>query len=375
MLGCGEYEAYFKTRGGDTFVCRAKNLTAVSWGRRLNDVSEATVTFSLNGTEGDCCGCAAIIEPWKHELSVYRNGVEVWCGPVTGGEIDSSAMTARFDAKDLSTWFDRRWVELLDSDKEFEDVDIVERFTWLLSHGYSKDPFGLDFVLTDKTLGLPMTRMYVSYSDPDRWGGNYQMVGDEIKELAKAGIDYTVIRRVLLAGGLQTSKQPIARLMDQHWSVSPKITIVGTGMANEQALAGGQGGYYGWDDSQMWIERGDDTDTSRSEYGLLQSFETTPTLDDVDTTATPNPIAQKAYALRELKKRPFEYLKGGELSPSAPVEIDALIPGRYLRVDLNKPCRTVNSSYLLVGLSASCSSSGESISVELVPPGAEDLNV
>jgi len=370
-LGCGQYEAYFKTRGGDTFVCRILNLTSLTWSRKLNDVSEASVTFGLKGFEGDCCSCIANINPWEHELSIYRDGEEVWCGPVTGGEMDMATDTVRFDAKDLSTWFDRRWIEIADNDVEFEDADITEVYDWLISHAYYKDPWNMQWYFNTK-LGIPINRTYVSFDPPaDRWGGTYTMVGSELKDLANSGIDYTVIRRTMVAGDLRDSTKIAGRITDEHWVTLPKITIVGTSMATEVGVAGGAGGFYGWDDDQIWIER--PFDEERYRFGLLQKFETAPTLDEEETTNLPNPITQRAYNVRQLSKRPFEYIRGGDLSQDAPVTFDHLVPGRYFRIDIEQTCRPISDNYLLAGLTVNYGSDKEQVSLDLVPPGSEDL--
>jgi len=369
-LGCGQYEVYFKSRGGDVFICRALNLTEVTWGRKLNDTSEASVTFSLRGLEGDCCDCVSALNPWEHEMSIYRDGEEIWCGPITGGELNQEAASVRFDAKDLSTWFDRRWVEIFGDDVEFEEVDITEVFDWLIAHAYFKDPWNMAWYFNTK-LGIPMDRVYIAYSKPDRWGGVYPMVGAELRDLTKSGIDYTVVRRNMLAGDLRDSTAISGRILDKHWAKLPNIPIVGTTMATEVAVGGGNSGYYGFYDEQMWIER--PYDQEREQFGLLQYFEAAPDLDEAETTATPNAVTQRAYNIRELRKAPYEYIKGGDLSAEAPFTFDQLIPGNYFRVDLNQSCRQVESTYLLTGLTVTYTAEGETISPELVPTGSEDL--
>jgi hypothetical protein len=371
VLGSAQYEVYLKARGGDSFVSRIQDITAVSWGRKLNDVSEASISVNLKGLNPDSCGFVSIINPWEHELAIYRNGSEVWCGPVVGGEINQETMTARFDAKDLGAWFDKRWIEVADTDQEFVESDIVDIFTWLIGHAYYRDPWNMDWHVTGK-LGVPMDRIYVSYNPPsDRWGGNYTMVGNELRDLSNSGVDYTVTRRRMVVGNIRNIPQEPARLTDQHWATPPTIIIVGTAMATQVAVAGGSGGVYGWDDDQIWIERSDAATTEK--FGTLQSFESVPTLDDVDTRTLPNPISQRAYQLHTLKSRPFEYLRGGKLAPNAPISIDALVPGRQIQIDLTQGCRTIEDDYLLISISVSYSETGEVISLEMVPPGAGDL--
>jgi hypothetical protein len=369
-LGCGQYEVYFKSRGGGSFISRALNLTEVSWGRKLNDTSEASVSFSLRGVEGDCCDAVSGINPWQHELAVYRDGEEVWGGPITGGELNQASMSMRFDAKDLSAWFDRRWVEIAGDDKEFEEADITEVFDWLIAHAYYKDPWNMSWYFNQK-LGIPIDRTYVGYTPPDRWGGNYPIIGSELRDLSNSGIDYTVVRRAMLAGDLRDSKNVSGRILDKHWVTLPNIIIVGTTMGTEVAVAGGNGGFYGWDNDQIWIER--PYDQEREQYGLLQYFESAASLDEAETTALPNAVTQRAYNLRQLRKKPFEYINGGDLSADAPFTFDELVPGNYFRVDMTQSCRTIESNYLLTGVNVVYTADSEKIGVEMVPPGSEGL--
>jgi hypothetical protein len=346
-------------------------MTSLRWQRKLNEPSEAAVTFALNGTDGDCCGLAGTVNPWEHELAIYRDGTEVWCGPITGGEIDNDTLTATFEARDLSTWFDRRWVEVYDTDVDFDEADITEVLDWLIGHGYYKDPWEMEWIISGR-LNIPVTRTYTAFTPPvERWGGNYPKIADEIRDLLNARVDYTVIRRVMLAGDLSNNGTPVARFTDKSWIKPPKTIILGLGMATEVGVGGGNGGYYGWSDDQMWIERPNDDERAR--YGLLQRFVPSPEFDDVDTYTLPNPVTQRAAELRELLKQPYVYVSGGQLSPTAPITFDQLIPGRHYRIDLNQTCRQITTDYVLTSFDVDFAEGEEHISVELVPPGLEGL--
>ncbi len=371
-LGCGTYEVYFKSRGGDLFICRALNITKLSWSRTLNGVSDASIDFALRGEQGNCCDCVSQINPWEHEMSIYRDGNEVWCGPVVGGEINDGEGTGRFDAKDLSTWFGKRWVEVRDTDIEFDQTDIVDVYKWLIEHAYYKDPWNMYWFFNTEQLGIPIDRTYISFDTAhERWGGSYPMVDAELSSLGQSGIDYTTIRRVMLIGDLKSSVTATARFTDAHWVSPPVIIITGTGMATEVGVGGGGGGASGWYEDQIWIERPDDV--QREQFGLLQYFEAAPSLDQEDTNGLPNAITQRAFGLRELKKTPFEYVSGGSLSRHAPVTFDQLIPGRYFRVDLAQTCRTIQGNYMLNRVSVNYTDAEEDIKIDLTPPGVEKL--
>jgi hypothetical protein len=365
-LGCGTYEVYFNTRGGGTHIFRARNLIQVTWNRTLNEVSEAQISFALNGQDEACCNGVGTINPWQHEISIYRSGVEVWCGPVINATIDLEKMTATYQAKDLSAWFDHRWVELQGSDQEWEEADVTEVYAWLVNHAYGKDPWNMEWYLSP--MGIPMDRTYIGSSSGERWAGSFPSVGDELRDLSQYGLDFTTVRRTMIGGNLEdANEQPTARLIDKAWSTLPQIQITGGGMSTEIAVAGGNAGYTGWYDDQIWIER-----MSDPTYGLLQTFYPAPELDDEDTTKLPNAITQKAYNLHALKAHPYVYVKGGSLSQEAPVTFDQLIPGRVFRVELLQTCRTIEADYRLYGVSVEFNGQ-ETITPQLTPLGAEAI--
>ena len=327
--------------------------------------------MSLGGMSAACCGRMAEINPWEHEMSIYRDGEEVWCGPVTGGLYSHSKGTLELSAKDLMAWFDHRWVELLVMDQYFDDVDVAEVMYWLLEHGYSKDPFNLEYSIMP--INVPMTREYTAFTQGERWGGAYPLIGDELRSLTEMGIDFTVVRRNMLGGNLHASNRGAFTLTERHWSTLPDIPMVGSTMATDLAVMGGSGGYGGWYDDQMYIARS--TDTIREKYGLLQEVVVNKTATDVDTTQTNNPIKSQAQQELSIRENPFVYLNGGTLSPDAPVSVDMLVPGRAFDVQFNATCRAVEGTYRLYGINVKVADgSTEDISLEMTPIGAESIS-
>lgn len=335
----------------------------------MNDASEASVTIALNGLDEDCCKCVSIINPWEHEIAIYRDGEEVWCGPVVNADVDLANLTVTYQAKDLSSWFDHRWIELKDTDIDFKEVNISEVYLWLINHAYYKEQWNMDWVVP--TIKIPIDRTYTATTGNERWAGSFKNVGSELRDLSKSGIDFTTIRRMYIAGDLEGTVKIEATLIDKHWATLPSISIIGSAMATEVGMGGGNGGYIGWYDDQIWIER--PADEYRARFGLLQSFFTAPELDDESTVSLPNGITQQAYGLRELKKEPFIYIKGGALSQDAPVTFDQLIPGRVFNVALSQTCRKIEASYRLYQVDVSFGEKGESVAVQMTPLGAEAL--
>lgn len=322
----------------------------------------------MHGQTAECCECIGNINPWEHEISIYRDGEEVWCGPVSGGGISLSGFTATFQAKDLSAWFDHRWVEVYDSDQEFEEADASEVYRWLIAHAYYKDPWNMDWDITD-TL-VPIDRVYPSFSQPDRWGGTYKGVGNELRDISKYGVDFTTIRRMYLGGDMQSSTNVEMVIYDKYWSTLPDIQIVGSGMSTALGVGGGGSGYYGYTDDQIWIES---DAAAQEQFGLLQTFVPAPNLDDTDTTIQPNPITQQAYGLLQLKKQPYVYISGGSLSPDCPLNFNLLIPGKVFNVTMTQTCRAIEADYRLYQVDVNYDSGKEDVAIQLTPLGADAL--
>lgn len=371
-LGCGTYEVYFKTRGGTTNVCASQNTTHISFNRTLNDTSTATISVTTNGVSEECCRCYSEIRPWKHEMAIYRDNQLVWIGPITHIIHRQGGLTIDFTAKDLSAWFDKRWINLPGTDYDVEDVDIRDVFQFLISNAYNQGPWNMSWNL--QNTGIPISKFYPGYFPPDRWGGLYSKIGDEIRDLTRSGIDWTIINRQMVAGNLETGDPNSRPLMftDEVWETIPDIPIVGDGMATQVGVAGGMGGYYGYVDDQMWIQR--PNDSYRTEYGVLQEFYQEDTLDEEDTTIQPNAVTQNAHGRREIKKAPFMSITGGTLSSQAPFDFSDLVPGTRAELRLGQSCLQLSDSYRIYSLSVSVDSeSGESVNVELSPIGVEDI--
>lgn len=75
------HSAYIYDRGGKNRLAQIKDLSQVKWGRRRDEVSEASIRLS-----GSACSeqadLLASIEPKRHELVIFRGDDRVWEGPI-----------------------------------------------------------------------------------------------------------------------------------------------------------------------------------------------------------------------------------------------------------------------------------------------------
>lgn len=376
-LGCGIYSVIVTEIGGGTqegsdTICEETDLRliGIKFERRINEISEASITVALKGNDPDCCACLSGVRPWRHELSISRDGDLVWTGPITGMTVDLNTSSMEIRARDLMAWFDKRVYE--DSaDYDVEDIDLSQIFTDLFDHGYTKEPFFFTNNITQ--VAIPTSRFYPGY-DTDTWGGRYPIIGDELRSLVEAGIDYTVVNRNLFAGDIETSfdtwyglPHTVPILIDQHWAELPQIEVVGTYMSNYTIVGGGYTGYYGWSEDAMWIV---DTSTG-SPDGLLETVHIRNDMEDVFTDEHPNAITAEAFARNEFNKNPYLILSGGQLAADAPFDFDVLIPGLQVGLSISSSCLTLDPFYRIHRISVELTANSESVNIELAPVGSE----
>jgi len=379
-------------RCGGSFVCELTDVTDIKFNRILNEVSEATVTATFA-----CTSCMSYVDPWRHEIAIYRNDEQVWVGPIIDIEFNTSDQTIVIYGKDLMTWADHRVVELADIEYAPEATDLSDAFDWLLNHAYCKDPWCMSWNLTPT--GIPIQRFYPSFdkANGERWGGSYVAVGEELRTLAEAGVDWTVVNRNLWGGSTEVSN-PLGTgvtLIDSHFRTPPPIKVTGVKMVNRAISAGGNGGYYGFYDSQIYIVPPvigpivpSLLDPLQQTYGLLETFATTDINDDVDTTPVgnqvpPNPITEDASSRYELLSTPYCFVSGGTLSPDAPVTFNMdLIPGGLIGIMLDSSVRplvrsdtpaALRGKLRLKEVTVSVSGSDETVAITLTPAGTTTL--
>lgn len=385
VLGAGDYTVMYRERcDTDRFLGQA-TITGGTYGRVLNEVSSASIEVSLDSGSPECCGIYSTLNPWQHELAIFRNGVEVWCGPIVRMELDFYHGKGTVEARDLFAWTDKRLIELADTDYEVESADIKDVFEWVLNHAYCKDPWCMSWNF--EPVGIPIDRRYPAYpkADGTPWGGAYPVAGEELRNLTSAGVDWTVVGRHMWGGSVQIST-PVPTtsvLYDSHWTSAPKIIVAGHDMCNRLVLLGGNGGYDGWDSTSMWVEpqqphgpiTSDSLTAAQQRFGLMEVAKKDGRASDIDTSYVPNSLSQAAFAEFTLTELPYTYIEQGTLSPYAPISIDALIPGARFDIRLTNSCRLVYNAYRLYNVDVQFSPGHEEVSVKFAPVGVDGLKL
>lgn len=372
VLGCAqEYRAVIHWRGGARpFASPSVDaLTSVRWTRTVNDVSEGVITIAKAAAE-DCCGLLGEIEPWVHELSIYRDNDLVWQGPIVRTVESRSSM--RIEAQDVAAWLGRtintmvlRFV-LLDpllpahAGPVQEIADTIIQ-TNLLDPTWSTPPDWcrvVPYIVRDDSPTITKFEKDGS-TDAAIWLVPVLKILDE--ELVPRGLEYTTVGRALLLGRPQTAlDRPQARLtlddiagdveLIKDGASGAAIVWATNQVQDDIALAGfGLSGYtstaYGRLDALI-LSQAENMDG----YDLLQ-------------------LAQASIVGRFPVPIGLSIPTGARLAASAPVTMDQLVAGVRLDVEATGMCSEVAVAYRLTDVEVEWSDSGEQVAVSLVPLG------
>lgn len=230
-LGCGVARAEIWTRGGGARVVDLPGVNAAEWDRMLSDTSQGAVKLDAQAvsSNAECCELLQSVEAWEHELHVYRDGAREWLGAITEIELDGSTLTIK--ARDLSVWYDRRFVHSTHiyggQGVGQGDTDTSIIFSDLVTDAMAPD--------TSPNITLAPGQVSGVFAQGNYTPGAFLTVGPLIRDLAKGSIDWHVIRRTLAfagggastpaaGGGLDVTAlcvaNPGAEVNTSNWSVT-----------------------------------------------------------------------------------------------------------------------------------------------------------
>lgn len=364
-LGCGLYEALVFTRGLGEIVGMLP-FGEVDWGRVLDGVSTSQLTVDGVANRSQlqkCCRLLDEVEPFEHELALYRNGYRVWSGPITAMTFPPNQIL--ISAFDLAGWLQRR---TLHTDYNAVQVDLID--IWI---NYVQDAMAVD-----NSPGLHPTALALSGILADRLTQitEHNIAADAIGELERTGIDWTTVDRVMQAGPVLTQPPPITDalefplLIDESFRVPPTILLDGMQGANTWYVQGGGTGPAGavlfgeygphFPATPDHVEQPAAPDYAEIEdqYGRLESVVSeSRALDQAS-------IDDNARSRYDLTKRPVAVISEGLLLPSAPIAMRKLIPGSLVQVHLANACKPIGDIYRI-----------KAVTVQAHGDGSEDVNV
>ncbi|MER5904326.1 hypothetical protein ABT150_30200 [Streptomyces mirabilis] len=315
VAGCGSHSATILDRNGAT-VTVAQVLTEVEWNRVLDGTSSAR---ALIQPDGDCCNRLGRIGSWRNRLVIFRDGQYVWDGPIT--DVTWSLGQVEVTAEDVSVWLDDR---VPHQDKTFTNVDLSEIAQWLIEDGYAPDDPGHTVEVIGQA-GISGSRSY---------SAGIGQTGDHLRQLAEAGIDYTVIgSKILLLP--ETHLVSVGRLSDADMPEGLEVSEDGKSLVTRWIVAGSEeSGVVGTDGG---------TDPY---YGLHERYIEMTEIADV-TSAT-----QAAQARRRVSSQVPVFIDTQQvtISPLAAIDVPSLVPGWALDVTSASTCRQVSQRLKITGV-------------------------
>lgn len=348
-LGCGVPDFFITSRCASSGVncVLTPNVTNAHWDRRLDDVSEAEVTCTFSGDSTyTCCECLGETEPWCHELHVWRDGEEVWVGPIQSIEYEHDQVIVK--AKDSLGWLG---VRIPPVDIDFADglTDLTDVALFLLDVAFAED--GPTYTCeVDNVFSAPTGLTYEIFFE-----GFNQTALEILRDLGDAGLDFTTLGRTIVLVGDSTSLTPLVLLNDEHIMGGLKVVKDGTLMGNRYYVHfEGDGGVPASGEAANFycytaIERIRDGD------GLNSGIDAASVAD--------NYVRASAIAPRTVEMAP-----NSKLSPDTPWTINQMVPGARVDVAVTKLCLNLTQSFRLTQVDVEYNpEDGESVGITLVP--------
>lgn len=378
VIGCGVYEVLAFTRGGGEVV-GSLEFDNLAWGRVLDATSAATMTIdgvSNLGALERCCELIGSLNPWEHELALYRQvpgsqqKQRVWMGPITRMRFPNESVV--IEALDLSAWLQRRSLHQNHNFTIANGDDLIAMWVAWVE----------DAMSVDNSPGLFPHVLALSGILADRLTTivEHNYAADPIAEIATTGIDWTTIDRVMQAGPVLPQPDfdavdSLPLLLDEAFRVAPEIIVDGMSMGNCWLVNGGGAiagvpltGEYGPDfpatPDHVAQPAAPDYAAIEERFGRIEQVVSETRILDQDS------VDDNAKTRYDLTKEPVAYITGGELLPTAPLPINQIVPGALLRVKLNRACKPIDVVMRIQQLSVSANADGsESVDIGLEPIG------
>lgn len=343
-LGCGEPTAFITARCGAGVACVLENITSLQWDRRLDDISAATVTIDLSGdSKSTCCLCLADVEPWCHELHIWRDGEEVWVGPVV--EIVYSYTKVVVRAQDSLGWLTVR-VPPIDINFTAADVDLTDIGEFIIQTAFAED------TVTCELDNLHLTPSgFVGKRFWDAFSGS---AFDALSDLSDTGLDFTTMGRTIVLAGDTTPFTPLILLNDEH--IIGEVEISKNGDIQE---------------NRAYVHFDGDLGTPASGESDFYCYGPIERLHDGDGLQDGVSAGQAAdiyVASAGVAPRIMEVPPGSRLSPDTPWTIDQMVCGARVDVAILKTCFTLTQSFRLTQVECVYNpAQGEQINITLAP--------
>ncbi|WP_367139265.1 hypothetical protein [Saccharothrix sp. HUAS TT1] len=347
-LGCANgYSAVVNHQGGTQRLMTLTGVTGLDWERNLNDFGEAHVELSKSGTSRDCFRKIGQVEPWAHEVELYRDGERLWSGPVF--DVQEERTTITLTARDMLAWFSRRRIPFDTDGTPMAATRWVEE---LVRASFAEhDPNLLPFLRVDR----------ISPDQPQfqRWTqGRTASVFTEVTEAAKAGLDFFAIgRHVFVMLDRMAAGTAPYRLRESDFLGDFRVRKVGSETATRATVVGA--------DHPDGLAAVGEWGGPQPGYGVVDDISTAQGTTDYNALSG---MARRVVGYGHPAPIVVSLPSGSQLSPNAAVSVHDLIPGRYLATTIAGYATRVHTVMKLNQVSGKWSpGAAEQIAVAVIP--------
>lgn len=349
VLGCGTNTAVICDRNGEEQLLALPKASAVTWGRKLNEISAATLTIPAD----KCSPELDNVHTWAHTLVVYRRigpgrGRRVWEGPIRRKRDTREGVI--LEARDVLGWSERRMIR---GSRKLKDTPVKTELSWSVNRAFVlDDPNVLSFVQTPGPDGDDIDR------DVAAWSAKH---AEDITNLAAVGGRFTVVGRaiVLFADSHTLGRTPVLSPENHLLSDVELIedgdllltAVTSRDDNNRSASVGGVDGFYGLVEDLVSPGSGKHRIVALTRYAqrqLDQSF--------------PAPVQ-------------LDIPSGATLRNDSPFPIELLTPGTLVPVETTTATgRTVRMTAMLSSVDvAQTGGADEAVTITVVPVSAAVL--
>lgn len=305
------------------------DVISVAWSRVLDDVSTATVVVASDTFSPDCCKMLAGVEPWVFSVAIYRDTEFVWIGPITKITFAASS-TVTIEASDLFAYLEKSTPQgtILDLNIAAETyIDTLLVQAWN-ANSPDPDPWRIRANAIYEPTGVLVERDITP---------RVFYVGEEIRDLSRHGVDFTVVGHHLYVTkektrGDYTGSFPVLRTED--FSSGVQVVYFGAETANGVAVTATDGSWSFFDTEP----------STQASYGPLWRIEDP---GNMGPTEAANLMAA-SLAQRYITPRGLVVPADSALLPTANVTIEQLIPGLRFDVYASFGCAVVGDPLKLV---------------------------
>lgn len=343
-LGCGTYDVFITQRCGGGISCVLEDIVDLHYDRRLDAISEAQVQVNLGGeTSYTCCQCLAEVEPWCHELHIWRDGDEAWVGPIT--KITYSYSKVIIEAKDSLGWLEVR-IPPIDIDFSAVMTDPVDIGELIVQTAFAEDTVTCE---VDALYTQPSTYTTLFFAEA------FSATAFEILEsVGEIGLDFTTLGRTIVLVGDEAPFTPLVLLNDEH--IKGEVEITKNGLLQENRA-------YVHFDGDLGVPASGETTFYC--YGPIERLHDGEGLID---GVSAGQAADIYVASAGITPRVMEVPPGSKLTPDTPWTFDKMVPGCRVDVAILKTCFQLTQSFRLLEVQVDVTPArGEEIGITLSP--------